>query len=131
VGDLRYQVEVELQPDAGCQGGLILQYNQKMFVGIGFDGTKLSTYNGGQEQSWMRKDLSAARLWLRMENNRNVITFWHSVDGSQWTKVSWQMEVSGLHHNVFGGFLSLRPSLFSVGTGAARYRNFKYQGALS
>lgn len=38
------------------------------------------------------------------------------------------MEVSGLHHNVFGGFVSLRPALFSAGNGEVRVRNFIYKG---
>jgi xylan 1,4-beta-xylosidase len=38
------------------------------------------------------------------------------------------MEVSGLHHNVFGGFLSLRLALFAAGRGEVRIRNFVYRG---
>lgn len=38
------------------------------------------------------------------------------------------MEVSGLHHNVFGGFVSLRIALFSAGAGEARFHNFTYKG---
>lgn len=38
------------------------------------------------------------------------------------------MEVSGLHHNVFGGFVSLRIALFSAGAGEVRARNFIYKG---
>ncbi|HEY8876489.1 MAG TPA: hypothetical protein VIN03_02925 [Roseateles sp.] len=42
--------------------------------------------------------------------------------------VSTPASVSGLHHNVFGGFVSLRPALFSAANGEARFRNFIYQG---
>jgi xylan 1,4-beta-xylosidase len=38
------------------------------------------------------------------------------------------MEVSGFHHNVFGGFLSLKIGLFSSGTGTVRARSFSYGG---
>ena len=38
------------------------------------------------------------------------------------------MEVSGLHHNVFGGFVSLRVALFSAGAGEVRLRRFTYRG---
>jgi hypothetical protein len=37
-----------------------------------------------------------------------------------------QFEVSGYHHNVAGGFLSLRPALLATGAGEVRFRNFKY-----
>jgi xylan 1,4-beta-xylosidase len=38
------------------------------------------------------------------------------------------MEVSGFHHNVFGGFLSLRIALFCAGEGEVRFRDFVYRG---
>ena len=49
-------------------------------------------------------------------------------DGKTWKPHPWQMEVSGLHHNVFGGFVSLRLALFSAGPGEVRLRNFVYKG---
>jgi xylan 1,4-beta-xylosidase len=39
-----------------------------------------------------------------------------------------RMEVSGMHHNVFGGFLSLRVGLFAIGKGAVRLRDFRAIG---
>jgi xylan 1,4-beta-xylosidase len=43
-----------------------------------------------------------------------VLTWRYSHDGATWTQHPWQMEVPGLHHNVFGGF--------------TRFRRFTYQG---
>ena len=40
------------------------------------------------------------KLWLRMRNERHIVTFHHSGDGRTWTKFDVQMEVSGYHHNV-------------------------------
>jgi hypothetical protein len=37
------------------------------------------------------------------------------------------MEVSGYHHNVRGGFMSLRPALYAAGSGEARFRDFRYR----
>jgi hypothetical protein len=36
------------------------------------------------------------------------------------------MEVSGINHNVFGGFLSLKVGIYSVGKGAIQLRDFQY-----
>jgi hypothetical protein len=36
------------------------------------------------------------------------------------------MEVSGYHHNVRGGFLSLRPGLYASGPGEAQFRDFRF-----
>jgi xylan 1,4-beta-xylosidase len=38
------------------------------------------------------------------------------------------METSGMHHNVFGGFLSLKIAIHCAGAGQARLRDFGYRG---
>jgi len=65
---------------------------------------------------------------VKLVNHDNVVTIHTSRDGRQWTKHSWQREVSGFHHNVFGGFLSLRIALVAAGAGEVRFRRFRYQG---
>jgi beta-xylosidase len=60
-------------------------------------------------------------------NDNHIVTFHTSADGQTWTKFDRQMEVSGYHQNVRGGFMMLRPGLYSAGTGEARFRNFKYR----
>jgi len=35
---------------------------------------------------------------------------------------------AGFHHNVFGGFLSLKVGIYSAGTGEVRARQFTYRG---
>jgi xylan 1,4-beta-xylosidase len=37
------------------------------------------------------------------------------------------MEVSGIHHNVFGGFLSLKLGVYAAGAGTVRLRDFRYR----
>ena len=36
-------------------------------------------------------------------------------------------EVSGIHHSVFGGFISLKISIYSAGEGSIRLRDFSYR----
>ena len=76
----------------------------------------------------MREAFRAERVHLKVANRENVLTFRYSTDGKQWTQHPWQMEVSGLHHNVFGGFLSLKIAVHSAGTGQVRVRDFVYHG---
>lgn len=68
------------------------------------------------------------RLWLRLENDRHLVTGHYSLDGRRWRKFAVQMEVSGYHHNTAYDFLSLRPALYSAGEGAAHFRNLVYTG---
>jgi xylan 1,4-beta-xylosidase len=111
-----------------AQGGLTLFYDARGYVGVGFSATQMFTYNYGQEHSWMREARPTQRVHLKVINRAQVVTFFHSPDGVNWTQHPWQMEVSGYHQNVFGGFLSLRLGLFSAGRGEVRLRNFVYRG---
>ena len=51
----------------------------------------------------------------------------YSTDGRAWERHPWRYEVSGYHHNVFGSFLCLRPSLYAAGAGEVRYTDFRYR----
>ena len=50
-----------------------------------------------------------------------------STDGKAWLPYGPTIEVSGYHHNVADGFLSLRPAIYAAGTGEVRFRNFRYR----
>ncbi|MFZ2990563.1 family 43 glycosylhydrolase, partial [Ideonella sp.] len=131
VGDRSYEVSVELEIAGEGHGGLALFYDERGHAGLGFSRTQMLTYGYGQEQTWMRENLSFSRVHIRLRNRENVLTFWTSLDGKAWNQHPWQMEVSGLHHNVFGGFVSLRVALFCAGPGEIRARNFVYRGLVS
>ncbi len=128
VGDRSYEASVEIEVSGDGHGGLALFYDERAHAGIGVSTTQMLTYGYGAEQRWMREDLKAPIRHLKLVNRENVVTFLHSSDGIEWTQNPWQMEMSGFHHNVFGGFRSLRIALFSAGDGELRARNFRYRG---
>ena len=66
-------------------------------------------------------------LFMRLRNDRHIVTMFYSVDGTPWERYDRAIEVSGYHHNVAYDFLSLRPALYAAGTGEVRFRNFKYR----
>jgi hypothetical protein len=37
------------------------------------------------------------------------------------------MDVSGYHHNVAYGFMSLRPAIYATGAGQAKFRDLQYR----
>jgi xylan 1,4-beta-xylosidase len=128
VGDLSYEVTATLDILERGEGGLLLYYSERMFVGVGFTPTQMRTFNYGEEQSWMRTEQPTSRVTIRVKNDRNVVTFFYARDGQGWVQHPWQMEVSGMHHNVLGGFLSLKPAIYSAGEGSIRIADVKYRG---
>ena len=128
VGDRSYEAEITLELDGESEAGLLLFYNQKAFVGLGFDGEQTRTWQYAEDQSWNRQTLKSRKVRLRITNVENVITWHYSADaGRTWTRHPTRMEVSGMHHNVFGGFLSLKIGIYCTGDGSVRLSDFTYQ----
>ena len=128
-GDRRYEVEVEIERDAGAEAGLILFYNDRLYAGLGFDDRGLIMHRYGEQRRRGELGSGVERLRVRMRNDRHVLTCWYRLDGEDWTKFDVQMEVSGYHHNVAYDFLSLRPAIYAAGAGRARFRRLVYRGA--
>lgn len=126
-GDRDYEVSVELEMSEGAQGGLTLFYGPRAYCAVGFSRTQMFTYQYGEEQAWMRQDVEAGRVHLKVSNRSQIVSFHYSLDGQAWIRHPWQVDVSGFHHNTFGGFLSLKPGIFSAGKGEVRARNFRYR----
>lgn len=128
VGDRAYQVEVTFNLLGDAEAGLLLFYNHKAFVGLGFTAKTLKIFQSAEELSWARVTLNASTLRMRMTNDHHVITYEYSVDqGKTWKLFPTRMEVSGIHHNVFGGFLSLKVGLYCAGTGKVQISDFRYK----
>jgi xylan 1,4-beta-xylosidase len=128
VGDRRYEAQITLELEGEAEAGLLLFYNPKAFVGIGFNPTTLKTFQHSEELTWMRSAHKTRRLRLKVSNIDNVVTWFNSSDdGATWTRNGMRMEVSGLHHNVFGGFLSLKVGIYAAGTGRVVLSDFRYR----
>lgn len=128
VPDRAYQVDVTLKRVGDAEGGLLLFYNHKAFVGIGFSAEHIKSFQYAEEQSWARMPIKTESLRIRLTNDQQVITYEYSQDdGRTWKLHPTRMEVSGINHNVFGGFLSLKVGIYSAGKGKIQLRDFKYR----
>jgi beta-xylosidase len=126
-GELAYEFECEIEVDPGCTAGLVLFYDRALYAGLGFDGEKFVTHQYGIERG-RPANPHGRRMWLRLTNDRHIVSFHHSADGKTWQIFrDRQMEVSGYHHNVRGGFMMLRPGLYSAGRGQAVFRDFRFR----
>lgn len=126
-GDQAYQVEVEIESDPNATTGLLLFYNSRLYAGLGFSSNNLILHRYGMERLFPKPATIGRTLHLRLENNRHIVTIYHSADGQKWERFGTCREVSGYHHNVMYDFLSLRPALSAAGNGEVRFRNFKYR----
>jgi beta-xylosidase len=125
-GDLGYEMTVCVDVRGDAQAGVLLFYSRRLYCGLGFDKQRFTMHRYGLERR-AKSTGGASKLWLRVRNDRHIVTFHSSIDGKAWTKFDVQMEVSGYHHNVAGDFLSLRPALFCAGTGQAAFSDLAYR----
>lgn len=145
-----YVASVELTVHGGADAGLVLFYNPDGYLGVGLKqgmagGLEPSSPGGSGESSGaggpgiaggvytMRRNshtkplpYEGGRIFLRVINDRHEVQLQHSRDGLTW-EAHQAIESSGYHHNVFGGFTSLRVGLYCTGQGSAEFRNFRYE----
>jgi beta-xylosidase len=124
--DQDYEFECEIEVDPDTRGGLLLFYDHKLYCGLGFDAREFTMHRYGTEHGKFANPYSA-RLHLRVRNHKHVVSIHTSVDGRNWKRGPRGYEVSGYHHNVRGGFMSLKPALYALGAGEVRFRGFKYR----
>jgi hypothetical protein len=55
-------------------------------------------------------------------NDNQEVDFYFRLPGQSWQRTRESAEVSGMHHNVLGGFLDLRPAVFAAGSGSVSFR---------
>ena len=128
VPDRAYAAEVTIERAGGAEGGLLLFYNAKAFVGLGLGERIARLWQYSEELGWAREAIPPGPVRLRLTNIEQIVTLSMSFDGgATWRQHGLRMDVSGLHHNTFGGFLSLKLALYSAGTGAATFRDFSYR----
>jgi beta-xylosidase len=124
--DAAYEVQVEVAVPAGGIGGLVLFYNEKAFAGISSDGEKLALHHHAKRTT-SQPAPRGERLFLKIINRRDRCEFLAGSDGKTWTTLAPDVDVSGMHHNKFKGFLALRPGLMAAGSGAVKFDNFVYR----
>jgi len=126
-GDHAYEIEVEIDADAGATAGLLLFYSSRLYAGLGFSATNFIMHRYGSERVLAKPNGIGRSLHLRIRNDRHIVTIYYSLDGLKWNRFDTAMEVSGYHHNTAYDFLSLRPALYAAGSGEVRFRNFRYR----
>jgi beta-xylosidase len=126
-GDQAYEIQVEIDADKGATAGLLLFYNRRLYAGLGYSASNFFMHSYGLDRQQGKPSHVAQRLFVRLRNDRHIVTMHYSVDGEKWERYDRGIEVSGYHHNVAYDFLSLRPALYAAGNGEVRFKNFRYR----
>jgi len=126
-GDHAYEMEVEVDADPDASAGLLVFYSRKLYAGLGVSARNLRLHLYGMDRTSAKPPHLGQHVWLRLRNDRHIVTLDYSADGKTWERYDRAIEVSGYHHNVAYDFLSLRPALYASGSGEVRFRNFKYR----
>jgi len=125
VGGHSYTVEIDIEIASGCESGLLLFYNPEHATGILISpegiGVRLAN-----DYVPVRREKGATRATLRVVNDRQEIDFYYRLPGQSWRRTAESAEISGMDHNVLGGFLDVRPAVYACGSGSATFRAFRY-----
>ncbi|WP_414155222.1 family 43 glycosylhydrolase [Pseudomonas sp. BNK-43-a] len=127
VGDPNYEISVHIDVIGDATAGLLLFFNDRLFLGMGIDGERMTTYRGGARSHWPEPAPATRSLWLKIVNMHNIVTFYYCEDGKSWAKHGVRSEVSGYNSNTVEYLASLRPALFCAGKGSAEFREFRYK----
>ncbi|WP_179562996.1 family 43 glycosylhydrolase [Sphingomonas sp. R3G8C] len=127
VGDRAFEITVDVELVGEVQGGLLLFFDDRLFLGMGLDGKRMITYRGGKAAYWQEPAPPARRMQLRITSADQVVTFHYSLDGRTWTRHAVRTYVAGYNANTMDNLLSLRPALFAAGKGQAVFRAFRYR----
>ena len=125
-GQHAYEVEARISLEGDVAAGIVLYYNGGFFMSTGFDRLRRIRHRMGQERGSGRHDGPVETMWLRIRNDRHIVTGEYSYDGVVWHRETWGMDISGYHHNTLYDFQSVLPGLFVYGDGAARFDSFKF-----
>ena len=125
VGGHSYTVEADIEITQGCESGLLLFYNPQAATGLVMNagGIAVRTPTGSRRQ---RIAPGATRATLRLVNDRQEVDCYYRLPGQSWQKTEASVEISGMEHNILGGFLGVRPALYASGSGSAIIRNFRF-----
>lgn len=124
-GHKSYEATLELSVTGEAEGRLLLYYSPEHYLGIALSAQGVRHLRSFKTYSYAKS--VTERGWLRIRNERHIVSFYYSADGHHWSKYDKVVDASGFHHNTLGLFLSLRIGLDVVGEGTATFRSFSYQ----
>jgi beta-xylosidase len=126
-GDQAYEIEVEFEIGEKATAGLLVFYSRRLYAGLGVSDRSLILHRYGRDRPGEKPEGLGRHGFLRVVNDRNLVSLYYSRNGRDWRRHDVRALVSGYNHHTVYDFLSLRPALYAAGEGEVRFRNFKYR----
>ena len=124
--DRAYEVSVRVRRAPGSTAGLTLYYSSAHFVAIEFSRGRVHVKTAYVTLNIIEGGGDESEMWFKIVNDHNRVSFFYSRDGQKWLEGSSDLDVSSYEHTHCGGYLSLRPGLYTTGTGRTEFRQFAY-----
>lgn len=125
-GDHSYEASVKLEPGGDVEAGLVAYYNNKSFAGIGMKGGAVFGYAKGTSPFGPIIKAPAVK-YLKIRMVEFDLQFFYGEDGKSWKPCPNSLDVSGYHHNMLGGFSSLKIGILIRGQGTVTIDDFTYK----
>ena len=115
VGDTCYTLRARVSvSNDESEGGLLLSYSKAQFTGLTTDGHVLRLWHQGklvseQPNTW------GSTVWMQLTNDCNTLTICAGPSARKLEPLGEPLDVSAMHHNNLGSFMSLRPALKQSG----------------
>jgi beta-xylosidase len=130
VGGHAYTIEADVEIEPGCEAGLQLFYDPQHATSITLSPEAVNV-RVGNGLVFDHPEFKTTRATLRIVNDHQEIDFYFRSPNQPWQRLPESAEISGMQHNILGGFLDVRPALSAWGTGNATFRNFRYWPQIS
>lgn len=125
-GDSSFEIETEISLEGICSAGLIYMYDTNIYNSLSFTGSELIIHRIGKVLA--RVPHKADRCSMKMLVDRGYLSFWYKDGTNQYRKLNYVIDTNAQNTLAYGGFLSMRPGIFSTGHGTAFFASFNYVG---
>ena len=120
-----YEVRFKIQADAGATAGVVLFYNDKAYLGAGFDSKMIYNWEN-TKKSDVQARIGTRPLWFKIRNEQQIVCIWYSFDGKRWIPSVMDKDVTDYNHNIWKDFQSLLPGVFAYGAGKVKISDFEF-----
>lgn len=125
-GDKSFEIETTVSVEGSASAGLLYLYDTGIYNSLSFTGTELIIHRIGRILA--RIPFAAASCAMKMRVDRGYLSFWYKLEDGRYQKLNYVIDTNAQNTLAYGGFLSLRPGIFSIGEGTARFSGFHYIG---